>query len=87
MHLLTVIEQQKMEYFNGSHPLSTNMDTFEYFRWMIKTGLEFSSSPTTDTSHQPSSMFGEGQYFGNNFTYIRGKKNNPWTSHIDRTSH
>jgi len=71
MHLLTVLEQQKMEYLNGSHPPSTNMDTFGYFRWMIKTGLEFSSSQPRLTQAISRVMFGEGQYFGNNFAYLR----------------
>ncbi len=70
-YLLTVIEQQKMEYLNDRHPPSYNMDTFQYFRWMVKTGLEFSSSHPRLTQAISRVMFGEGLYFGKNFTYIR----------------
>ena len=41
MHLLEVIEQKELEFFKDQHPPSGNMDTFHYFRWMIKTGMEF----------------------------------------------
>ena len=44
MYLLTLLEQEKIDYFKGKHPLSMNMDTFQYFRWMIKTGMEFNTS-------------------------------------------
>src|SRR5512147_2714754 len=41
MYLLAVIEQQEMEFFEQKHPVENNMDTFHYFRWLIKTGMEF----------------------------------------------
>jgi len=41
MHLLDVVEQMEMEFFKDRHPPSNNMDTFQYFRWMVKTGMEF----------------------------------------------
>lgn len=71
MYLLTVLEQQKMDYFNSRPPQNTNMDTFEYFRWMIKTGLDFTSVHPHLTQAISRVMFGEGQYFGKNFTYVR----------------
>lgn len=70
-YLLTVLEQQKMEYFDDKRPPSTNMDTFEYFRWMIKTGLEFTSAHPHLTQAISRVMFGEGLYYGKNFTYVR----------------
>jgi AcrR family transcriptional regulator len=41
MHLLDVIEQKELEYFKDVHPPDHNMDVFHYFRWMVKTGMEF----------------------------------------------
>jgi len=67
MYLLTVLESEKMEYFKGKHPPSTNMDTFQYFRWMIKTGMEFNTSHPRLTQAISRVMFGEGMYFGNTF--------------------
>ena len=71
MHLLTVIEREKMEYFKGKHPPSTTMDTFEYFRWMIKTGMEFNTNYPLLTQAISRVMFGEGLYYGNTFADVR----------------
>jgi AcrR family transcriptional regulator len=71
MYLLTVIEREKIEFFKGKHPPSHNMDTFQYFRWMIKTGLEFSSTYPRMTQAMSRVMFAEGLYFGKTFAYIR----------------
>ena len=71
MYLLTVLEHEKVEYFSGKHPPSTNMDTFEYFRWMIKTGMEFNTSHPLLTQAISRVMFGEGLYYGNTFADIR----------------
>ncbi len=43
-YLMDVIAKEKTEYYKGKHPPSANLDTFEYFRWMVKTGMEFNSS-------------------------------------------
>ena len=71
MYLLTVLEHEKMEYFKGKHPPSTNMDTFGYFRWMIKTGMEFNTSHPLLTQAISRVMFGEGMYYGNTFADVR----------------
>ena len=71
MYLLTVLEREKMEYFKGKHPPSSNMDTFGYFRWMIKTGMEFNTSHPLLTQAISRVMFGEGLYYGNTFADIR----------------
>lgn len=67
MYLLTVLENEKMEYFKGKHPPSMNMDTFQYFRWMIKEGMKFNTSHPRLTHAISRVMFGEGMYFGNTF--------------------
>jgi len=71
MYLIAVLEQEKMEHFKGKHPPSTNMDTFGYFRWMIKTGMEFNSSHPLLTQAISRVMFGEGLYYGNTFADVR----------------
>jgi len=71
MYLLTVLEQEKVEYFTGKHPPSTNMDTFGYFRWMIKTGMEFNTSHPLLTQAISRVLFGEGMYYGNTFADVR----------------
>lgn len=71
MYLLTVLEHEKMEYLEDKHPPSTNLDTFEYFRWMIKTGMEFNTSHPLLTQAISRVMFGEGMYYGNMFADVR----------------
>jgi AcrR family transcriptional regulator len=71
MYLLTVLEREKLDYFSGKHPPSTNMDTFGYFRWMIKTGMEFNTSHPLLTQAISRVMFGEGMYYGNTFADVR----------------
>ena len=71
MYLLTVLEREKMEYFNGKHPPSMNMDTFQYFRWMIKTGMEFNTSHPRLTQAISRVMFGDGMYYRNTFADVR----------------
>ena len=73
MYLLTVLEHEKVEYFKGKHPPSTNMDTFEYFRWMIKTGMEFNTTHPLLTQAISRVMFGEGLYYGNTFADVRAR--------------
>jgi AcrR family transcriptional regulator len=71
MYLLTVLEHEKLEFFKGKHPPSTNMDTFGYFRWMIKAGMEFNTSHPLLTQAISRVMFGEGMYYGNVFADVR----------------
>lgn len=67
MYLLSVLEQEKMEYFKGKHPPSNNMDTFQYFRWMIKTGMEFNSAYPRITQAISRVLLMEGLYYGKFF--------------------
>lgn len=71
MYLLTVLEREKMGYFQSKHPPSGNMDTFQYFRWIIKAGMEFNTTHPLLTQAISRVMFGEGLYYGNNFAQIR----------------
>lgn len=71
MYLLSVLEQEKLEYFKDKRPPSVNMDTFGYFRWMIKTGMEFNSAYPSLVQAISRVMFGEGMYYGNTFADIR----------------
>jgi AcrR family transcriptional regulator len=73
MYLLTVLENEKIEYFKGKHPPSMNMDTFQYFRWMIKEGMKFNTSNPRLTQAISRVLFGEGLYYGNTFAENRRK--------------
>lgn len=71
MYLLTVLEQEKMEYFKDKRPPGTNLDTFQYFRWMIKTGMEFNTSHPLLTQAITRVLLGEGMYYGRHFEEYR----------------
>lgn len=71
MYLLTVLEQEKVEYFNRKHPPSMNMDTFGYFRWMIKEGMAFNSTYPRLVQAISRVIFGEGLYYGKSFAEVR----------------
>ena len=71
-HLLSLLEQEKLEYFRDKHPPSTNLDTFEYFRWMIKVGMEFNTVNPRMVQAISRVMFGEGLYYAN-FDNIRDR--------------
>ena len=73
MYLLTLLEQEKMDFFKDKRPPSMNMDTFEYFRWMIKTGMEFNSAHPRMTQAISRVLLGDGMYYGKNFAEYRQK--------------
>lgn len=73
MYLLSVLEKEKMDFFKGMHPPSSNMDTFEYFRWMLKAGMEFNSAYPRMTQAVSRVLLGEGLYYGKNFASYREK--------------
>lgn len=75
MYLLTVLENEKMEFFKGKHPPSNHMDTFQYFRWMIKTGMEFNSAYPRITQAVSRVLLSEGLYYGKTFEDQRQKGN------------
>lgn len=73
MHMLTVIEQQETEFFKDKHPAEQNMDTFHYFRWMIKAGMEFGLSHPRMIQAAWRVLLGEGLYYGKTFVEYREK--------------
>jgi AcrR family transcriptional regulator len=73
LYLLSLLEQEKIDYFKDRHPTSMNMDTFQYFRWMIKAGMEFNSAYPRMTQAVSRVLLGEGLYYGKNFADYRRK--------------
>ncbi|MCL4268845.1 MAG: TetR/AcrR family transcriptional regulator [Anaerolineales bacterium] len=74
-YILTVLEHEKIVFFKDTHPPSRNMDTFQYFRWMIKTGMEFNSSYPRLVYAISRVLLGEGLYYGQMFAENRIKAN------------
>ena len=70
-YLMDVLAKEKMDFFKDKHPPSQNMDTFEYFRWIIKTGMEFNSAYPKMTHAISRVMLVEGLYYGETFAEYR----------------
>lgn len=70
-YLMDMLAREKMEFFKGKHPPSPNLDTFEYFRWMIKTGMEFSSIYPRLAQAVSRVLLVEGMYYGKDFDKYR----------------
>lgn len=66
-YLIDVLAAEKMEFFKGKHPPSDNMDTFEYFRWLVKSGMEFNSAYPHMAQAVTRVLLIEGMYYGKNF--------------------
>jgi len=66
-YLMDMLANEKIEFFKDRHPPSTNLDTFGYFHWMIKTGMEFSSARPRLVQAISRVLLVEGLYYGKNF--------------------
>ncbi|MBI2757049.1 MAG: TetR/AcrR family transcriptional regulator [Chloroflexi bacterium] len=82
MYLLSTIEREEMEFFKGKHPPGSNMDTFHYFRWMVKTGMEFGLAHPRAIQAAWRVLLGEGLYYGKNFSEYRQKTTQALTTMI-----
>jgi AcrR family transcriptional regulator len=82
LHLLAVLEQEKMEFFKDRRPPAMNLDTFQYFRWMIKAGMEFNSAYPRITQAVSRVLLGEGLYYGKMFEDQRRKTNDAFRAMI-----
>lgn len=84
MYLLSVVEQEEMEFFKGKHPPDQNMDTFQYFRWMVKTGMEFGLAHPRVIQAAWRVLLGDGLYYGKNFAEYRQKTTQALTTMIEQ---
>ena len=72
-YLMDVVAREKTEFFKDKRPPGRNMDTFEYFRWMIKVGMEFNSAYPRMAQAASRVLFVEGLYYGKNFAEYHEK--------------
>ena len=79
MHLLEVIEQEEMTFFKNQHPPDHNMDVFQYYRWMVKKGMEFGLAHPRAIQAAWRVLLGEGLYYGKNLAQYREKTKNALT--------
>ena len=84
MHLLAMMEQKEMEFFRDKPPPDHNMDTFHFFRWMVKTGMEFGLSHPRMIQAAWRVLLGEGLYYGGDFQQYRQKTRQALTQMIQQ---
>jgi len=62
MHLVDLVQQRKLAYFQERTPPDPNMDIFTYLRWMFEAGMEFSAVQSKLNAAVSRVLFGEGLY-------------------------
>jgi AcrR family transcriptional regulator len=72
-YLLDVVANEKTEFFKGKPPPSLGQSVFGYFRWMIKTGMEFNTTNPKLVKAIGRVLLGEGMYYGKMFADIKKK--------------
>ena len=70
-HLLDVLGEEKKAYFKDRHPPNKGLGTFGYFRWMIKTGMDFNSTNPKLVKAVSRVMLSEGYYYGQMLADVR----------------
>jgi len=70
-HLVDVLAQEKIGFFKDKHLQTPNQSVFEYFRWMIKTGMEFNSTNPRLVKAIGRVLLSEGMYYGQFFADTR----------------
>lgn len=73
MHMLELIEHEEIDFFKDQHPPDQNMDVFHYYRWMVKTGMEFGLAHPRAIQAAWRVLLGEGLYYGKNLAGYREK--------------
>ena len=73
MHLLAVLEREKMAYFKDLTPPSMNMDVFAYYRWMVKAGMAFNSAHPKIAQAVSRVLLGERAFYSEYFSDLREK--------------
>ena len=70
-YLVTLLGEEKTVFFQDKRPPEENLDTFGYYRWMIKTGMEFNSSNPRMVQAISRVLLNEGAYYGKKFEGYR----------------
>jgi len=74
-HIITMLGEEKMVFFADKRPPDNNLNTFDYYRWMIKTGMEFNSTNPRLVQAVSRVLVGEGLYYGKKFESYREQSN------------
>jgi AcrR family transcriptional regulator len=81
-HLIDELSREKAEFFKDKHPPAQGQSVFEYFRWMIKSGMEFNSAYPRMVQGVSRVLFVEGLYYGKFFEEHHKLATNAFTAMI-----
>ena len=70
-YIITLLGEEKLVFFADKRPPDNNLDTFDYYRWMIRTGMEFNSTNPRMVQAVSRVLVGEGLYYGKKFESYR----------------
>ena len=73
MHLLAILESEKLAYFKEKKPPDMSMGIFKYYRWMVKTGMAFNSTHPNMAQAVSRVLLGERLFFSKYFEDVREK--------------
>jgi len=71
MHLVDILAQEKNDFFKDKHPPGANLDTFQFYRWLIKTGFGFNATNPRLVQAISRVLLNEGLYYGQEFAVYR----------------
>jgi AcrR family transcriptional regulator len=71
MHLVDILAQEKSAYFQDKHPPGNNLDTFQFYRWLVKTGMGFNATNPRLVQAVSRVLLNEGLYYSKEFAVYR----------------
>jgi AcrR family transcriptional regulator len=83
-HLMDILAQEKSDYFKDKHPPGTNLDMFQYYRWLIKTGMAFNSTNPRLVQAISRVLLAEGLFYGKSFEEYREQSTRMLTAMIQQ---
>jgi AcrR family transcriptional regulator len=83
-HLIDILAQEKSAYFKDKHPPGANLDMFQYYRWLIKTGMAFNSTNPRLVQAISRVLLTEGLFYGKNFQEYREQSSRMLTAMIQQ---
>ena len=83
-YIIILLTEEKVAFFQGKRPPSPNMDTFDYYRWMIKTGMEFNSAYPRLVQAITRVLLSEGLYYTEKFKEDRNQSTQALQVMIDQ---
>ena len=70
-HLIDLLAQEKTEFFKDKHPPGNNLDTFQYYRWLVKTGMGFNAANPRLVQAISRVLLTDGMFYGKDFAEYR----------------